>query len=152
MTHGRMSSKRVCQQLNIFLSQLLVCLRREKLGQGLDNKPGQGRRQWRNQGGSKGSADPSEISGGARSGFLRGPLWLWRGLLLPWMGPLLPWRGRSSFGGARFGFAGARSGLSGARSGLGGPALALEGPLWPWRARSVFEGARSCFVGAAVAF
>ena len=49
--------------------------------------------QWRNQGGSKGSADPSEISGGARSGFLRGPLWLWRGLLLPWRDPLLPWRG-----------------------------------------------------------
>ena len=44
MAHGGMSSKRVCQQLNIFRSQLLVWLRRVKLGQGLGNQPGQSRK------------------------------------------------------------------------------------------------------------
>ena len=100
------------------------------------------RSQWRNHGGQRGQLTPPKYLEGARSGFLRGPLCLWRGLLLPWRGSLLPWRGsllpwrgRSSFGGARSGFRGARSGFAGARSGLseacsglGGPSLALKGP------------------------
>ena len=74
-------------------------------------------------GGSKGSADPFKISGGARSGF---------GGACSCLGGARSSLGgaRSSFGGALSGFRGARSGFAGARSGVLG-------------VRSGFGGARS---------
>ena len=44
MVHGGMSPKRVCEHLSIGRSQLFIWMKREKLGQGLSNKPGRGRR------------------------------------------------------------------------------------------------------------
>ena len=80
-------------------------------------------------GGSKGSADPSEIFGGARSGFLRGPLWLFEEPALPFEGPALALEGPAlALEGPALALEGPALALEGLAMALQGPALALQGP------------------------